>query len=479
MIHRLTAWCLMLVLLFGLLPAGALATGGEQPTQTEAAYAWEELSLDEIPETTPEEDPMYLKNMGGDDPQTSSVRASANKMFSDFTPRETDGETVRYGIDVSTWQGDIDWSAVAEAGVEFVFVRLGARGWGQPGTLMKDGDYVRNIQGAKENGILVGAYFYTQATTVEEAEEEAAFSMKLLEDAGLTLDLPLVYDFEYAYGTSGYTGRLYNADLTWQEQTELCHAFCDAVEAGGYSSMVYANYTMFRNELAPSQFDSVWLAHYTQSTWYSGHYEYWQCSQEGYINGISGPVDLNFWYDPSGAEERMDFDDVSVGHWFYRSVEWAYENGVVNGMSETAFAPGDYATRAHVITMLYRLDECPEVVGETPFEDLTQNYYKNAVLWAVQNGVTNGISATEFGPDRYILRQDMITMLYRMAGSPEVSGDLSGFSDEADVKDYAYDAMVWAVENGIIEGYTDNTLRPNNNTTRAEVCTILRRIEMR
>lgn len=476
--RRWIVWMLTLALLLGIMPGAVLAEDTEAVT-TETEYEWADMELEDIPETTPEDDPMYWKVMGGgsEDPQSATVRAASYSYFSDHTPRALDGETLRYGIDVSEWQENINWESVAESGVEFVFVRLGARGWGYAGRLMKDSSYIEHIQGAQEQGLRVGAYFYTQATTEAEAIEEAAFSMKLLEDAGLTLDMPLVYDFEYAYGTSGYTGRLYNANLTWQEQTALCEAFCDAVEDAGYDSMVYANMSVLKNELDPTAFSRVWLAHYTSETWYAGDYEFWQCADTGYVPGVSGYVDINFWFDPSGEEDRMDFDDVAVGDWFYKSVEWAYKNGVVNGMSKTTFEPDSSAMRAHVITMLYRMAGSPEVSGETSFEDLTQNYYKDAVLWAVNNGVTNGMSETAFGPDYYILRQDFITMLYRMVGSPGSSTDLSGYYDAGNVKDYAWNAMCWAVEKGIIEGYTDNTLKPNNNTSRAEVCTILRRFD--
>ncbi len=430
------------------------------------------------------DDPLYGKMRNG-----VSTVALAQDNFEQFTTRALNNETLRMGIDVSEWQGDINWTAVAASGIEFVFVRVAFRG-SSTGALKPDACYAKNLAGAKAAGLKVGAYIFSQALDAEEGEEEAAYLANLV--SGYGIDLPLVIDYEYA----GYYGRLYEAKLSRQTATDACIAFCDAVERLGYDSMVYANSSMFSSQLCREQLGRVWLAHYTTNTSYAGAYEYWQCSCTGSINGISGDVDLDFWFqpntasqvppssngavqDPSGTGADNPFGDVQAGSWYYESVLKAYRDGIVKGISESVFSPGGTATRGQVITMLYRLQDEPDVTAESPFTDLTADYYKDAVDWASSSGVVKGISDTEFGPDQYITREHLVTMLYRLAESPAPKGSakLGDYSDGGDVHSYGEDAMLWAVEQGIITGYADGSLRPNANATRAEVCAILIRFD--
>ena len=456
--RRMIALGLMLVLLLGVMPVGAMAAEGSGG-----------LGQDQWGSILPEaEEAVY-----------APVRYSAGPTsFDDASPRAlAEGEVLRIGIDVSSWQGYIDWEAVAESGVEFAIIRAAWRGWGTntekgEGQCARDGYFAYNVRQAQANGIRVGAYIFSQATTVAEAEEEADYLMEYIEDEGLTMDLPLVIDFEYA----GNPGRLEAANLSRQAATDVCNAFCDQVERKGYDSMVYANKNMLDNHLYAGELSRVWLAHYTNETWYTGDYEYWQCSSSGAVAGISGEVDLDFWFEPDDVPEvKMPFTDVHAGDWFYSDVKWAYRNKIVNGVTGTTFAPDQTASRAEIITMLYRMAGEPYVSGSSGFTDVsTKDYYFDAVRWAKQKGITNGVSATRFGPNELMPRQQLITMLYRMAGQPASSQSLKKFSDSAQVADYARSAMAWAVEQGLIEGYEDNTLRPEQNITRAEVCKLLR-----
>lgn len=190
------------------------------------------------------------------------------------------------GIDVSAHQKEIDWTQVAEAGIEFVMVRLGYRGYGT-GVVHAD-DYVQaNLQGAREAGLLVGAYFYSQAVSTEEAVEEAEFALGILGD--FQLDLPLAYDWEYV-SEEARTG-LADSRLV----TDCALAFCGRIRAAGIQPMVYFNPywgdTYF--ELVELEEYPFWLAMYREEMNYPYRVEMWQYTSKGSVPGIAGNVDIN------------------------------------------------------------------------------------------------------------------------------------------------------------------------------------------
>ena len=410
------------------------------------------------------------------------------KVYSNFTPRALkSGEVLRKGIDVSSWQGTINWSKVAASGVEFVFIRAAYRTVGT-GALNTDSRFRDYMNGARAAGLKIGVYIFSQAITVKEAVAEADYILNLIKN--YSIDLPVVFDLEHYTG-----GRFTNANLSKRVKTDMCLAFCNRVEAAGYTSMIYSNPSMLTSDFYPNEFGKLWLAHYTTKTSYTGHeYEYWQCTGQGGVNGISGDVDLDFWFQPGGASAtpaptsmptatpeptpeptNQVFTDVGESDWYYDCVMQAYESGVVSGVSDTSFAPNNTATRGQFVTMLHRMEGEPAPAAMASFTDMTQNYYRNAISWAAENNVVSGFSETEFRPDQPITREQLVTIVYRLEGSPEVSGDLSAFSDSDSVHSYAVDAMIWAVQKGLVKGYTDGTVRPQGNAKRSEVCSILMR----
>ena len=438
-----------------------------------------ELPIAELPDTLfiDPEDPMIERAL------QQRMDGAYGSTWSAFTTRSLSNETLRKGIDVSAWQSTINWTKVKAAGVEFVFIRGAYRG-SSTGKLNTDGRFYDYINGAKAAGIKVGVYVFSQAITVKEAEEEADYLMNLV--SGYSIDLPLVFDLEHYSG-----GRFTNAKLSRRAVTDMCLAFCKRMESKGYDSMVYSNPSMLNNEMYASELGRVWLANYITKTTYSGHkYEYWQCSDKGTINGISGGVDLDFWFQPNAVSatpaptpaptpdpDAGPFTDVKKSDWFYDTVMKAYDAGIVKGISDTVFNPSGTATRGQVVTMIHRMAGTPDWQEQAGFTDLTQSYYMDAVYWASENGVVNGYSETEFRPERAITREELVTILYRMSGSPEVEDALSGFSDGGDVQSWARDAVSWAIEQKIVTGYEDGTLRPKANANRAEVCTILMRYD--
>lgn len=205
------------------------------------------------------------------------------------------------GIDVSYAQGnaDIDWSAVKKSGVDFTFIRAGYRA-AQTGEIHKDDLLEEHAKGAREAGLMTGYYFFSQALTIEEAEEEAE---KLLEyTEGYNPSLPYVIDLE-TFGNGRQTQAILSRELSAMDLYLIADAFCSVIEEAGYDTMVYGNYDFLVN-YGDGEFlgkrTHIWLAHYHHETSYPHGYSYWQASESGQIVGIDGPVDLDFWYlDPS------------------------------------------------------------------------------------------------------------------------------------------------------------------------------------
>ncbi|MFQ7139079.1 S-layer homology domain-containing protein [Evtepia sp.] len=180
------------------------------------------------------------------------------------------------------------------------------------------------------------------------------------------------------------------------------------------------------------------------------------------------------------AEAPLPFPDVAEGDWFYDAVRYAYETGLMDGVGDNLFAPNSETTRAQLVTILYRLEGEPEVSGTSGFTDVeADTWYTDAVAWAAANGIVNGVSETEFAPGKDITREQLATILFRYAEAKgyDVSAraDLSAYPDADQIQSYAAESVAWAVAEGLIQGFEDNTLRPAGNATRAQIATILMR----
>lgn len=194
------------------------------------------------------------------------------------------------GIDVSRYQGDIDWPKVKEAGVEFAVIRAGFRGYGASGIMKEDANAQQNYERATEAGLKVGVYFFSQATSVQEAVEEAEFLLTIID--GWQLQMPIAYDWECLaddYRTVGMDKR---------QITDCVKAFCDTMEAEGFDTMVYFNpsqsrYQMHLEELVDYGF---WLAMYSDRMTYEYKVDMWQYTNEGSVPGIDGKVDINLFF---------------------------------------------------------------------------------------------------------------------------------------------------------------------------------------
>lgn len=212
----------------------------------------------------------------------------------DFTLREDgiveykgDEYDTRLGIDVSFYQGEIDWQAVADAGVEFAMIRCGYRGYGG-GNITDDTSFDTYARDALTNDIKIGAYFFSQAITTEEAVEEANYVIEKLKP--YNVEYPVVIDIEEV--TAG-TSR--QESLTNTELTDVVVAFCEQIKNAGYTPMIYSNSRYFAGKLEMERLEDYekWYAFYADVPYMPYEFSMWQYTNQGTIDGISGDVDLN------------------------------------------------------------------------------------------------------------------------------------------------------------------------------------------
>ena len=191
------------------------------------------------------------------------------------------------GIDVSSFQGEIDWKQVKQSGIRFAMVRLGYRGYGMAGNMVEDEYARRNLEGARKAGLEVGAYFFSQATSIDEVDDEIFFFMKTLGDFPLTM--PIVLDWEYISDTAR------TAYVDARTLTDMQKHFCKTMVDFGYQPMVYFNWSLSSKRLYLNELEDYpfWLALYQDEMVYPFRVEMWQYTCTGRVPGIQGDVDIN------------------------------------------------------------------------------------------------------------------------------------------------------------------------------------------
>lgn len=196
--------------------------------------------------------------------------------------------TTKTGIDVSSFQREIDWAKVKESGIDFAIIRCGYRG-ATEGILYEDSTFKQNIESALENDIEVGVYFYSTAISEKELKEEVDFVLDLIKD--YPIQFPVCYDMEsYQKGD-----RI--SQLTQEQRTSFALEFCSQIEKAGYESMIYGNKNWLEKELDLDQIkkENIWYAAYIEKPDLSIHFKMWQYSNSGQIDGIATNVDLNIY----------------------------------------------------------------------------------------------------------------------------------------------------------------------------------------
>lgn len=221
------------------------------------------------------------------------------KISGDYRYYTENGEVTSYlGIDVSYFQGDIDWSLVKEAGIDYVMIRVGYRGY-ETGLINKDTKFDEYVTGATEAGLNVGVYFYSQALNTQEAREEADFVLN--EINGKNITYPVAFDWEITGEESARTN-----DITPAELTELTDAFCGEIAKAGYIPIIYSSkrQALLKMDMDALSHYDFWLCEYDENPEYPYIYQMWQYSSQASIPGINGDTDINIcFYDYS--KERM------------------------------------------------------------------------------------------------------------------------------------------------------------------------------
>lgn len=192
------------------------------------------------------------------------------------------------GIDISAYSGDIDWKKVKESGIDFAMIRVGGRGYGESGEMYTDERALEYINGAKAEGIKVGAYFFSQAINTEEAIEEADYVKTVLGD--IKLDYPVAYDWEIIKDDDARTD-----NVSASQATECARAFCDRVKELGYTPILYSpsRELYFKYDLSRLADIDIWYCEYANVPTFYYEFSMWQYSATGTIDGIEGAVDLN------------------------------------------------------------------------------------------------------------------------------------------------------------------------------------------
>ena len=236
-------------------------------------------------------------------PLSATLKRNDLELDRIITDKETDlkgysdskGRVGIKGIDVSTWQGEIDWAAVKGDGVRFAFLRAGYRGY-ESGNLYEDDTIRDNLEGANENGIPVGVYFYSQAASTAEAVEEAEFVLDII--SGYDVSWPIVFDMELENSDSSRT-----KNMPQSLRTDIAIAFCDRIAAAGYTPMIYGNMRMLLGDMDPERLGGYekWLAQYFYRPRFPYEFGIWQYTSEGRVKGIDGYVDINIAFRDYGS----------------------------------------------------------------------------------------------------------------------------------------------------------------------------------
>ncbi|MEE0914097.1 MAG: glycoside hydrolase family 25 protein [Ruminococcus sp.] len=195
------------------------------------------------------------------------------------------------GIDISSYSGDVDWEKVKASGIDFAIIRVGGRGYGDAGEMYPDDKAIEYINGAKDVGIKVGAYFFSQAVTTAEAIEEADYVKEILGD--IKLDFPVAYDWEIIKDDEARTDSVSAA-----QATECARAFCDRIKEHGYTPMLYSpsRELYFKYDLSRLSDIDIWYCEYANVPTFYYEFSMWQYSASGTVDGIDGAVDLNICF---------------------------------------------------------------------------------------------------------------------------------------------------------------------------------------
>lgn len=399
-----------------------------------------------------------------------------------------------FGIDISRWQGDFDVQRAKDNnGIKFVIIKAGG---GEDG-LYVDSQFVNNYGKAKAAGLPVGCYWFSKAVTVDEARAEAEFFYQNCL-AGRKFELPVYMDVEHG------------AQLALGQPllTSIVMAWCEYLAARNYYVGIYSTKNVFTNYMYDAELQKYahWIAYWGESYNYDKNVGgMWQFGAETnylrdkYINGQI--VDQNYKFrdyeseiksagmngfgttpkpEPQPKPEPSKaFSDIPEAESYYKPVMWAVENDIVRGYADGTFKPENSCTRAQFVTMVWRMAGRPKAEGEVTFTDVSPEMSSyRAIQWAVENGIIVGYKDDTFRPDNILSREQAAVIIWRWQNRP--------FDACAAVKDNPfrdvnpntslYRAILWGAESGVIKGYSDGTFRPKEACRRKHAVTFLYRL---
>lgn len=407
-------------------------------------------------------------------------------------------------VDVSEHNGTIDWAAAKADGVEGAIIRIGF------GTSRMDYCVSYNVSECERLGIPYGIYLYSYAEDADDARSEGRNLVSWLRQLGIEpgdLDLPVYYDLE-AWSWTGH-----QPPTSPAVYEGIVRAFMEEVEGAGYTASVYSYRSYLYGALNSSYIhqNTSWAAEYGPSllfTDFGSNFRGWQYTSSGSVAGFAGNVDLNAfgngtWVEEgsgSGGDADADetpqpeegcpsagYSDVVPGEWYHEAVDWAISTGLMTGYGdqEGVFGTSDALSRAQMAQILWNFAGNPEAdlsvldgySDVTYSDDSGDQAYIEAIAWCTEQGYMSGYEDGRFGIADYMTREQLVTVLWRAAGSPETGYDISAYKDAGSVSEFARSAMSWAVSVGAITGQgSTRLLDPQGALERCQAAVVFMRL---
>ena len=393
-------------------------------------------------------------------------------------------------VDVSEHNGDIDWNAVKNSGVDAAILRIGYGSW------TEDKQFRANYRGCQNVGLPFGVYIYSYAYDGTFARHEGEAVAKLMDQCGFPKDMPVFYDLE----EWEWTGYKPPTDTGTYEA--MAWAFFNALEKRGYTNHnVYSGLHYLNGPLNSKYIHdrATWVAQYKSSTFgYSfppsiaANTRAWQYTESGYVNGIGADVDLNafslFPYFSKHMGALYGFSDVFASTDHHEDIGWLKDKGIAAGFPDGSFRGLSSVARQDMAAFIYRLagspSYTPSAEDKKRFKDFsnpndTESHAKE-VMWLGSKGVAEGFKDGAFRGLSHIARQDMAAFLYRLAGSPSYTPSaedkkrFKDFQNPADTEVHAKEVM-WLGASGIAQGFSDGTFRGTQEVARQDMAAFLHR----
>ncbi len=388
-------------------------------------------------------------------------------------------------IDVSEHQGEIDWNAAKDAGIDGAIIRLGYGDGSDEDAI--DEQLGNNIDACNSLGIPYGLYLYSYAYNASLAASEAEFALKLIQQYGCTPTLPIFYDLE-EWTWTGHT-----PPTSVSTYVDIVNSFCDVMSAGGYANIKVYSYTSYLN--GPLNSSSIWkraawAAQYNSTLQFSNSYydgcTAWQYTSTGSVSGIAGNVDISAF----PPFYKLKFGDVTTQTDHYEDIWWLTQQGITEGFSDSSFRGMSSVARQDMAAFLYRLAGSPDYTPSTEdmerFSDVTSStdHYKE-VLWLGATGISEGFEDGTFRGMTSVKRQDMAAFLYRFAvrfldssqsSYEPTSEDMTRFPDVDESTDHVREIW-WMGATGLSEGFEDGTFRGMTSVKRQDMAAFLHRAD--